>query len=31
MFENKVLKRIFGPKRRKVAAGYRKLCEELHN
>jgi hypothetical protein len=32
MFENRVLRRIFGPKRNKVIRGWRKLhTEELHN
>jgi hypothetical protein len=32
MFENRVLKRIFGPKRDEVIGGWRKLHnEELHN
>jgi hypothetical protein len=32
MFENRVLRRIFGPKREEVAGGWRKLhSEELHN
>jgi hypothetical protein len=32
VFENRVLRRIFGPKREKVTAGWRKLhIEELHN
>jgi hypothetical protein len=32
MFENRVLSRIFGPKREKVTGGWRKLHnEELHN
>jgi hypothetical protein len=32
MFENRVLKRIFGPKRDEVTGGWRKLHnEELHN
>jgi hypothetical protein len=32
MFENRVLKRIFGSKRDEVAGGWRKLHdEELHN
>jgi hypothetical protein len=31
-FENRVLRRIFGPKRDGVTAGWRKLhTEELHN
>jgi hypothetical protein len=31
-FENRVLRRIFGPKRGKVTGVWRKLCnEELHN
>jgi hypothetical protein len=31
MFENRVLKRIFGPRREKVAGGWRRLHnEELH-
>jgi hypothetical protein len=32
VFENRVLRRIFGPKRDEVAGGWRKLHnEELHN
>jgi hypothetical protein len=32
MFENRVLRRIFGPKRNEVTGGWRKLHnEELHN
>jgi hypothetical protein len=32
IFENRVFRRIFGPKRDEVAAGWRKLHnEELHN
>jgi hypothetical protein len=32
VFENRVLRRIFGPKRDKVTGGWRKLHnEELHN
>jgi hypothetical protein len=32
MFENRVLRRIFGPKRDEVTGGWRKLQnEELHN
>jgi hypothetical protein len=32
VFENRVLKRIFGPRRDEVAGGWRKLHnEELHN
>jgi hypothetical protein len=32
VFENRVLKRIFGPKRDEVTVGWRKLNnEELHN
>jgi hypothetical protein len=32
MFENRVLRRLFGPKRDEVAGGWRKLHnEELHN
>jgi hypothetical protein len=32
VFENKVLRRIFGPKREEVIGGWRKLhSEELHN
>jgi hypothetical protein len=32
MFENRFLRRIFGPKRDEVAGGWRKLHnEELHN
>jgi hypothetical protein len=31
VFENRVLRRIFGPKRDEVAGGWRNLCnEELH-
>jgi hypothetical protein len=31
MFENRVLRRIFGPKRKKVVGGWRRLHnEELH-
>jgi hypothetical protein len=30
VFENRVLRRIFGPKRDKVTGGWRKLHEELH-
>jgi hypothetical protein len=31
-FENRVLRRIFGPKREEVAGGWRRLHnEELHN
>jgi hypothetical protein len=30
-FENRVLRRIFGPKRAGVMGGWRKLCNELHN
>jgi hypothetical protein len=26
MFENRVLRRIFGPKREEVAGGWRKVC-----
>jgi hypothetical protein len=30
--ENRVLRRIFGPKREEVAGGWRRLCnEELYN
>jgi hypothetical protein len=28
VFENKVLRRIFGPKRDEVTGGWRKLCNE---
>jgi hypothetical protein len=32
VFENRVLRRISGPKREEVAGGWRRLCnEELHN
>jgi hypothetical protein len=32
VFENRVLRRIFGPKRREIEGGWRKLHnEELHN
>jgi hypothetical protein len=32
MFENRVLRRIFGPRREEVAGGWRRLHnEELHN
>jgi hypothetical protein len=32
VFENRVLRRIFGPKRDKVTGGWKKLYnEELHN
>jgi hypothetical protein len=32
VFENRVLRRVFGPKREEVAGGWRKLhYEELHN
>jgi hypothetical protein len=32
MFENRVLRRIFGPKRDEVTGGWRKLHnEEIHN
>jgi hypothetical protein len=32
IFENRVLRRIFGPKREEVAGGWRRLHnEELHN
>jgi hypothetical protein len=32
VFENKVMRRIFGPKREEVAGGWRRLHnEELHN
>jgi hypothetical protein len=32
VFENRVLRRIFGPKRDEVTGEWRKLhCEELHN
>jgi hypothetical protein len=32
MFEERVLRRIFGPKREKLAGGWRRLHnEELHN
>jgi hypothetical protein len=32
VFENRALRRIFGPGRAEVTGGWRKLhCEELHN
>ena len=31
MFENRVLRRIFGPKRDDVTREWRKLCEELND
>jgi hypothetical protein len=32
VFENRVLRRIYGPKRDEAMRGWRKLCnEELHN
>jgi hypothetical protein len=31
VFQNRVLRRIFGPKRDEVAGGWRKLHNELHN
>jgi hypothetical protein len=32
MFDNRVLRRLFGPKREEVAGGWRRLHnEELHN
>jgi hypothetical protein len=32
VFENRVLRRILGPKRDEMIGGWRKLCnEELHN
>jgi hypothetical protein len=31
VFENRVLKRLFGPKRAEVIRGYRKLHDELQN
>jgi hypothetical protein len=32
VFENRVLRRIFGPERDEVTGGWRKLCnEEYHN
>jgi hypothetical protein len=31
VFENRVLRGIFGPKRDEVIGGWRKLHEELHN
>jgi hypothetical protein len=31
VFENRVLRRIFGRKREEVAGGCRRLHEELHN
>jgi hypothetical protein len=30
VFENRVLRRIFGPKRGEVAGGWRRLHNELH-
>jgi hypothetical protein len=30
IFENRVLRRIFGPKRDEATGGWRKLHEELH-
>jgi hypothetical protein len=30
-FENRVLRRIFGPKRDEVTGGWRKLYDELHS
>jgi hypothetical protein len=31
MFENRVLRRIFGPKRDEIIGGWRKLHNEVHN
>jgi hypothetical protein len=31
VFENRVLRRIFGPKKDEVMGGWRKLCNEFHN
>jgi hypothetical protein len=31
VFQNRVLRRIFGPKRDEVMGGWRKYNEELHN
>jgi len=31
LFENRVLRRIFGPKREEVAGGWRRLQNERHN
>jgi hypothetical protein len=31
VFENRVLRRIFRPKREEMAGGWRRLNEELHN
>jgi hypothetical protein len=31
LFEKRVLRRIFGPKRVEVTGGWRKLHDELHN
>jgi hypothetical protein len=31
MFENRVLRRIFGPEREEVTGGWIKLHEQLHN
>jgi hypothetical protein len=31
VFENRVLKRIFGPKKDEVTGGWRRLHNELHN
>jgi hypothetical protein len=31
VFENRVLRRIFGPKTDEVTGGWKKLHEELHN
>jgi hypothetical protein len=31
VLENRVLRRVFGPKRDEVTGGWRKLREELHN
>jgi hypothetical protein len=31
VFENRVLRRIFGPKRDEVKGGWRKLHNEIHN
>jgi hypothetical protein len=31
VFENRLLERIFGPKRDEIIRGWRKLHDELHN
>jgi hypothetical protein len=31
MFENRVLRRIFGPRRHEMTGGWRKLHNEIHN